>query len=162
MALGLMRPSIFSLRSHYEFFLSYLYYRDHVVELEAASSFRDSFNLPGEIKKYLRIYFEEFDYRMKILTQHRTRKDEDYYGPLSGVTHGGAIGSIPTAQKPEDVQLPSTILVQAPSVFSGVAENLSDIAVGAARSNWLSLPGVVQASLVVRLGENAKDELRFH
>ena len=159
---GLVRPAMLSLRSHYEFSLQYLFYKDHPVEWRNVSEFRCQPNLPGAVKKYLRYNFPKFEDRFRKLLSVKGRSTEDCYEVLSGIAHGTAINSISSATEPEDLVESEDVISQSVSVFQSVGEHICDIYVSSFESNWLSLPKLTRSDLVARFGaKNAKNELRL-
>ena len=161
-SLGALRSAILSLRSHYEFFLMYLFYIDHRVELESSLQYRSHLKLPGDIKKYLKEYYPDFVSRWATLIKVKTRPDDDLYGRLSAVAHGSAVASLPAAKDPGDVLVSPGILTQAEVMFSDVSENLSDFCVATSSVSWISLPQLQRSALLTRLGPAAKKKLNFH
>jgi hypothetical protein len=161
-AFGIARAAVFSCRGHYEFYLMYLYYKDHPVELNAALSYRDSLKLPGELKKYFRTYSQSYEMRWKELTKTRKKNGEDdVYDVLSGVVHGGALESLPAASSPIEVTANIDILKQFPELMEGVAEYLSDTSVATYETNWMSLPEKIRGRLVKRFGKYSAQDALF-
>lgn len=154
LALGLLRPSILSLRSHYELSLQFLFYKDHPVEWRNVSIFHTQPTLPAVNKNYLKNNFLSFEDRFKELGKKRVRKHEDCYDLLSGVAHGTALNSISQATKPLDLIEGIATLSQAEDVFLSVGEFLSDVHVSCFESNWLSLPPAVRSSIETRFAPN--------
>lgn len=161
-SLGLMRSAVLSLRSHYEFSLMYLYYKDHPVELESAIDLHTQFDLPGEIKKYLKRHYPEFEKRWSVLLAKKTRADDDLYGKLSSVAHGSAVHSLPHAKTPPELIVVPATIAQIVPVFDAVSENISDYCVATFKPNWLSIFKEQRDFLVARIGPKAKDLLLFH
>lgn len=161
-AMGLLRPAVLSLRSHYELSLQFLYYRDHPVEWRNVVTYRSQPALPGVNKKYLKDNFWAFEDRFKFLESKKTRAHSDCYDVLSGVAHGTALNSITQATKPQELVEDAATISQAEAVFHSASEFLSDVHVSCFESNWLSLPEVVQQNLSARFAPvSAKDVLKF-
>lgn len=140
LAMGMLRPSILSLRSHYELSLQFLFYKDHPVEWKNVETFRAQPALPAINKKYLKDNFPYFDDRFKELAKKKSRKYEDCYDILSGVAHGTALNSISQASKPKELIEDKQTLAQAQEIFLSTAEFLNDTHISHFESNWLSLP----------------------
>lgn len=154
---GLIRPAILSLRSHYELSLMFLYYKDHLIEWRNTKSYVARPKLPGEVKKYLRENYLNYDGRWNELCKVKKRKMEDCYGVLSGIAHGTALESISKATKPEELIEDTEIIVQSIEVFLAVGESVSDIYSSCFEENWLSLPDKIRHNLESRFGgKNAR------
>lgn len=161
-AFALVRPAMASLRSHYEMNLQYLYYKDHPVEWRNVREFRSQPHLPGTVNRYMRSCFPKFEMRFKTLSQRRERSIEDSYQVLSGIAHGGAIESISSATKPEDLLESEAVVCRSISIFRDVGEHLSDIYVSGFEYNWLSLPDIIKKQLEQRFeGKNPRVELEL-
>lgn len=150
LAMGMLRPSVLSLRSHYELSLQFLFYKDHPVEWRNVESFRFQPALPAVNKKYLKDSFPWFDERFKELAKKKKRKHEDCYDLLSGVAHGTALNSISQASKPKDLIEDSQTLAQAEEIFLSTAEFLNDVHISQFESNWLSLPPAIKDCIALR------------
>lgn len=150
-SLGLARPAVFSLRSHFELFLMFLFYKDHLKELRAADEDMEFMKLPGEITKYLKRYCPDYENRLKVLDLRKTRpKEPGAYHRLSAIVHGSSQTAAPSAGLPKDVCFEPKTLEPLVALVADICEELSDIAVSAHEGNWLSLPTVVQQSLAAR------------
>jgi len=150
---GLVRPAVSSLRSHYELFLRYLYYRDHPVEWDATKSYRAKSKLPGEIKKYFSEYFPDYKSRMTALEKCKNRSFVDCYDILSGIVHGSALNSIAGEIEMLDLVEKIEVVNQAVPIFEGTSECLSDICFALYSNNYPSLPTEAKKSLECRLSK---------
>lgn len=161
-AFGMIRPAVLSLRSHYELSLQSLYYRDHPVEWNSVLAYRSQPLLPGNIKKYLKENFPNFEQRMSVLKSNTNRSYQDCYNVLSGVAHGTAVNSISSAMVPMDLIESKLVVEQSIPVFESVGECVSDIFLSCYQSNWLSVPNSVRQSIALRLdGSNCAKSLFF-
>lgn len=162
-AFGLSRPATLALRSHYEFSLQYLFYREHPREWKTVSSFMGQAVLPGVVKKYLKDNYASFDDRLGKLEKKKTRSMDDIYGILSGVAHGYAINSISKAENPVDLVNPKHIVTSMISLCHDTSEILSDTFLSAFDNNWMSVPQLVRDNASARFGSgvNAGSELSF-
>lgn len=159
---GLVRPAILSLRSHYELSLMFLYYKDHPVEWQNVLEYRARPILPGEVKKYLRTNFSNFEDRWKSLNSVRERKDEECYTVLSGVAHGTAVNSIPTATIPIELIEPHETIEQSIGIYLAVGESVNDIFISCLEGSWTSLSDDAKSALTVRfVGKNPGNELNL-
>lgn len=149
-SMGMARPAIFLLRSHFELFMMFLFYRHHSVELRAAENEVEFMKLPGDIVKYLRKYFLDFDKRWKLLDGKKSRAKTEGYGRLSEIVHGSSLTAAPAGKLPVDVCLSPAELAPIVELIADIAEELSDLAVAAHEGNWMSLPTAVQSNLQVR------------
>lgn len=160
-AFGFSRSAVFSLRSHYEFYLMFLYYKDHPVEWLAVERYSDSLKLPAEIKKYLKDYGENFVGRWSVLKDSRKRADEDCYGVLSAVSHGGALDSQPKASAPEEIIAETKVMQAVSALAAGVAENLFDLSVCFHDKGWMALPEQTRTRLAARLAPKSARKMLF-
>ena len=159
--LGLVRQSVYSLRTYYELNLAWLYYKDHSVEWNRVEYGSDQVSLPAEVKKYLGKNFNNFAKRWTCLNGVRTRVSEDPYGVLSAYVHGGYISTIPKAETPLDLVSDPSALGQLSNFIHGVCEYVSDTYVASHQSNWASLPTLTRATLEKRIPSSARDALAF-
>ncbi|NKN10768.1 hypothetical protein [Rhizobium laguerreae] len=160
-SLSMLRSAVYSLRSHYEFYLMYLYYKDHPIELEACLEFRNDFLLPGKIKEYFKLNFENYGKRIESTNKNKSRDQDDYYKVLSSVAHGSAINSQPTALEPKEILFEKASLETAVNIFKYTSENLSDYSIAIFPSNWASLPEITRQNLTLRMGVKSRSELKF-
>src|SRR3569833_453107 len=149
-SLGLARPAVFSLRSHFELFMMFLFYRDHPIEFAAAANDVEYMKLPGEITKYLKKYFLDFDKRLAILDKTKLRPPDSGYSRLSEIVHGSSKTAAPKANIPADVCFNTIDLQPLVRLVADVAEELSDIAIACHLGNYMSLPSDIQKSLDAR------------
>jgi len=122
------------------------------VEWRNTLAYRARPKLPGEVKKYLRDNYPDFEFRWKALCKVKERDAEDCYEVLSGIAHGTALNSISSATKPEELIEKAHIVNQSTGVFLGVGECVSDIYVSCFEGNWTSLPKITRDNLVARFG----------
>lgn len=159
-ALGLVRPAMLSLRSHYELCLQYLYFQDHPREMRSLLDYRWQGPLPAAVKKYLKEHSSSFEPRFSSLSKVRRRTMEEVYGMLSGVAHGNALNSVSIALQPDDLIESAESVTQSIGIFEGVGEIISDHFLSDFSSNWMSVPSVVQADVADRFqGKSPADEL---
>ncbi len=154
-ACGLLRPAIFSLRSHYELFFMFLFYRDHPVEWKSLQRGDEWVRLPKELKTYLRTYYPWSEARMKKLLDRKNRTEDDPYFLLSAFVHGGRIQTLPKVSKPADTCFDLSIIKQLSPIAEATSEFLSDIATSIYSGNFLGLPSSVKADLVLRFGNES-------
>lgn len=151
-ALGLVRPAMLSLRSHYELCLQYLYFVDHPREMRSLLEYRWQGPLPATVRKYLRDHSPRFEARLATLNKVRGRSMEEVYDVLSGVAHGSALNSVSAALKPIDLVETVDSVNQSIEMFAGVSEIISDYFLSDFQSNWMSVPSVVKDNAVIRFG----------
>lgn len=159
-ALGLVRPAILSLRSHYELCLQYLYFQDHPREMRSLLDYRWQGPLPSVVKKYLKEHSSSFEPRFSALSKVRRRTMEEVYGILSGIAHGNALNSVSIALQPVELIESPDAVEQSIGIFEGVGEIISDHFLSDFGSNWMSVPNIVQADVIDRFqGKSPADEL---
>lgn len=156
LSLGLARPATFMLRSLYELYLMYLFYRHHPVEYSAVIAGSHYAKLPGDLRKFFRQYHPHYEKRYSVLRSHRSKGEYDCYELLSGVVHGGVASMLPTAKTPEQVCHPHNELTSFSGVIQNVSEVLSDTSVSVHDGNWQSLPDAVKQSLTARIQDPEK------
>ena len=60
LAIGLVRPALFSMRAQVDILLAWLYFKDHRVEWEYVELTGEKYHLVSEVLKYLKIYDRRF------------------------------------------------------------------------------------------------------
>ena len=162
LSMGLAGPSMLSARAYYERSLQFLYYKDHPVEWRSVVNYRSQPVLPGQVKKYLKDNFLNFEVRLKKLEQNSRRIHKDIYSVLSGVAHGTALNSISSAKHPSEIIETEAALEECCSALYSLAESISDIYISQFHGNWLSLPEEAKINLLLRFDPGTiKEELLF-
>ena len=161
-ALGLLRPAVLSLRSHFELSLMYTFYCTHPIEWNSAKNYQTEHKLPKAIKTYLANHYSSYTKRWNELEKRKDGEFDDCYKILSSVAHGSALNSISTAINPVELIENQETLNQAPKIFYATAEMISDIYVSHSISNWISLPSIVRTNVSGRFGtQDPKKILMF-
>jgi len=161
-ACGLVRPAIFSLRSHYEFFFMYLFYKDHPVEWSSLQNGNEWVRLPKELKTYLRQYYPWSETRLKKLNDVKSRKEDDPYFVLSAFVHGGKLQTLPKARLPKETCFALETVKQMPNLIADISEYLSDVATSVYSGNFLGLPPAVKTNLTTRFAKASEAEKIFN
>jgi hypothetical protein len=139
-AMGLVRPAIFSMRSQIDLCVAWLFYKDHPIEWNAVVSSGDGFLLKRDVFEHFSTYKSQFDTRMNLLEKHRCRKIPDPYRLLSAHIHGQSTLVIPKFKSLEDMVYPEGSCNDALLLQKEVAEYISDILLSYFGDKWASLP----------------------
>jgi len=139
-ALGLVRPALFSMRTQIDLILAWLYFKDHPVEWSVVNRTGDGFKLKRELFDYLNNTVEGFNARYGILKQTSTRKEQDTYRLLSAHIHGQSNPVLPSMLNLCDVVREEAVCKEATELVKEVSEYVSDILYAIYTPNFASLP----------------------
>jgi hypothetical protein len=154
LALGLVRPALSSMRLQIDLLFSWLYFKDHLIELQSVEVSGDGYKLKRDILNYLEIY-PRFKQRLTLLTQSRRRSIEDPYRLLSAHIHGQTQLVIPKVVTFSDMVFSENICDELVKLQGECSEYVSDVLLAAFADDWMSLPNVITQELS-RLNENQR------
>ncbi|MCB0360285.1 MAG: hypothetical protein KDD44_11640, partial [Bdellovibrionales bacterium] len=115
LSLGLVRPSLFSLRGQIDLLLGWLYFKDHSVEWLHVNQTGDGFKLKKELLQYLEQHTLRFAARFGILRAIKSRKEVDPYRLLSAHIHAQSVPLLPVVQDLSDLVRPEAACIECAS-----------------------------------------------
>lgn len=160
LSLGLVRSAMLSMRGQIDLVLSWLYFKDHHVELNIVEREGEGYKLKGEVWKYLQTAHPKFGARFTVLEQCATRKAIDPYRLLSGHIHGQSAKAIPAVKSLEKVVSSFTDCERAIELQGYCAEYLNDILLAIYLDDWHAIPKPIQLAFEQR-DMSAKQKAEF-
>lgn len=160
LALGLIRPVIFSLRTVIDLCLAWLYFKDHNIEWERVNETGDGFKMKKDIFDYLTNHINGFGSRHGILKLCASREVEDIYRLLSAHIHGQSEPVLFDVENLSDVVFGLETANEINRMAFFVAEYLSDVLVAKYAHAWYSFPSIVQENISARL-DNKGQRTKF-
>lgn len=139
-SMGLARAAIFSLRGQIDLLMSWLYFKDHNVELQVVENTGNGYRLVSEVIKYLNDVNSKFGTRIAILKQTTNRKVEDPYRLLSAHVHAQSSFAVPTVQNLSQVVNSKETIDQVIELQRDCADFVSDILLAINLGDWASIP----------------------
>lgn len=161
LAVGVVRPCLFSLRAQIDLVLGWVYFKDHRVEYELVNRTGDGFKLKKDILSYMREAFESYGEKMTVLTQLAARKEVDPYRLLSAHIHAQSNHVIPGVVDLRDVIYPKLLAEDCISLQADVAEFLSDQLFSSGITNQIALPTTIVDSIKARKPTLAQQAVLF-
>ena len=159
LAIGLVRPAVFSMRAQVDILLAWLYFRDHPVEWEHVELTGEKYHLVSEVLKYLRIYNRRFHERLALLRTRREGREDDPYRLLSAHVHGQNSATVPPLVGVEQLVQPKARCLECVVLQEEIGEYLSDVLASCFATQWADLPECVTTSIKDRLGRGKLKEL---
>lgn len=151
LAMGLVRPAVFGIRTQVDLLIAWLFFKDHFVEWEHLESTGERYRLVSEVLKYLKTYKRRFRERFDLLRAERTRGKADPYHLLSAHVHCQNSATVPPlVEIPQLVQVRDRCL-ECVELQSEISEYLSDVLASCFAAQWLDLPEPVTDSIKLRL-----------
>ena len=151
LALGLIRPVIFCLRTVIDLCLAWLYFKDHPVEWSRVNVTGDGFKMKKDIFDYLTSHIDGFSNRIGILRSCHSRKVEDVYRFLSAHIHGQSTPVLHRVHTLSEVVFDKAYADEAIEVAYSTAEYISDVLVSTYAHAWHSLPEDIKGNVENRL-----------
>ncbi len=159
LAIGLVRPAVFSMRSQVDILFSWLYYRDHRIEWQHVELTGEKFHLVSEVIKYLRTYDRRFSERIGLLRRERTHGEEDPYRLLSAHVHSQNSATLPPLVGIDKLVQTKDRCLECVELQEELNEYLSDVLASCFVTQWTDLPESVRQSITSRLGAKKLKEL---
>jgi hypothetical protein len=150
LAMGLVRPALFSLRSQIDLVLTWLYFKDHPVEWEYVNSTGEGFKMKKDLVAYLTAHHESYGVRFGILKTIAKRKEEEPYRLLSAHIHGQSVAVLPIVNELQDLVRTERECTDCAKAVYEVSEYLNDVLFAVYASNWKSLPTEICSSAEAR------------
>lgn len=161
LAIGAVRPCIFSLRAQIDLLLGWIYFKDHKVEYDLVNRTGDGFKLKRDILRYLADSFELFSGKISVLNQIRVRKELDPYRLLSAHIHAQSSHVVPDIGDLKDIIHKNDVALGCVELQSDVAEFLSDIIFSVGIASHASLPHGVKSSIEARNPNQSQKKVLF-
>lgn len=151
-AIGSNRGAAASLRIAIENTMSWLYYKDHLVEFRAVQSRHGDLLLPKAVQSYIKNVDAGFDASYAMINKTKTRPNEYFYTDLSQYVHAhpNQIGS----GNIQDLVITSPRDPNFLVIVGFVDEFLADNYTACYRSSWGDFPEAVQIHVTTRLGSS--------
>lgn len=156
LALGLVRPALFSLRAQIDLVLTWLYFKDHPIEWNRANETGEGFKLKTEIIKYLMEMYPRYSSRFTILKQTKSRKEEDPYRLLSAHIHAQSSAVIPVVTSLSDSVASTSMTKECGKIQFEVSEYLSDVLSATFLEDHVKFPAEITKGLVGRMKTEAQ------
>jgi hypothetical protein len=151
LAMGLVRPTIFSLRGQLDLALSWLYFKDHPIEWNRVQESGEGFMLKRDVLAYLEEYYAAFKIRFGALQSARTRQEMDPYRLLSAHVHGQNSLVMPLHEHLDTLVRPRKRCLECIQLQAEITEYLSDVLLACFADKWASLPEPIVDAARTRL-----------
>lgn len=151
LAMGLIRPAIFAMRTQVDILFAWLFFKDHPVEWQHLESTGDKYRLVSEVIRYLRTYNRRFQDRFSLLRRHRTGGYEDPYRLLSAHVHAQNTATVPPLVEIHQLVQEKDRCLDCIQLQLEISEYLSDILTACFARQWIDLPESVTTSINCRL-----------
>ena len=142
-ALGLVRPALFSMRTQIDLVLAWLYFKDHPIEWRLVNHTGDGFKLKKELLDYLTNTVDGFGARHGILRQISTRKEVDTYRLLSAHIHGQSTPVLPVMEDLSDVVHSQGLCKEVADLVRELAEYVGDVLYAVYAPEFSALPASI-------------------
>ena len=159
LAIGLVRPAVFSMRAQVDILFAWIYFKDHPIEWRYVELTGERYHLVSEVLKYLRTYDTGFQKRLSLLRGLRTRGEEDPYRLLSAHVHSQNSATLPPLVGIEKLVQPKDRCLECVALQEEISEYLSDVLASCFATQWTDLPKSVTESIKSRLGEKKLKKL---
>lgn len=126
-ALGLVRPTLFSLRGQIDLALAWLFYKDHPIEWAHVNETGKNFSLKSDLEDYLATYVPRFRERLKALRSVSKHGDIDPYRLLSAHVHGQSQSVLSTTANLKEMVGKKAQVAECVKAQAVVTEYLGDV-----------------------------------
>jgi len=150
-SVGLYRSCILSMRGQIDALFSWLYFKDHRVELDRVFRENEGYRSKRESFEYLSDYYPRFSSRFDILKAARTRTSPDPYRALSAHVHSIGFDTIPQLSSLADMVGDDATAGQCVDVQKEVVEFMTDVLLSCFAAKWASLPDAIMDAAKARL-----------
>ncbi|WP_155639826.1 hypothetical protein [Burkholderia cepacia] len=161
LSLGLVRPTLFSMRAQIDLMLTWIYFKDHPVEWRHVNNTGDGFKLKTELFKYFNEMHPSFGTRFGILKDIRTRKEEDPYRLLSAHIHSQSMAVVPNFAHLKDVVSSPALALDCIQIQFDVSEYICDILTGLYLEDHLKVDDEIKNSIVNRIKSEKQRQTLF-
>ena len=159
LAIGLVRPAVFSMRTQFDILFAWIYFKDHPVEWRHVELTGEKYHLVSEVRKYLGTFDRRFQKRFSLLRRQRTRGEEDPYRLLSAHVHSQNSATLPPLVGIEKLVQPKDRCLECVALQEEISEYLSDVLTSCFVTQWADLPESVTESIRNRLGAKKLEKL---
>jgi hypothetical protein len=149
-ALGLVRPALYSLRLQIDLSLAWLYFKDHPVEWRRVQDTGEGFKMKPDLLKYLGESVIRYQTRFGLLRDVKTRTLDDPYRLLSAHIHGQSEPALPKVQKPKDIVAKIEAQEEAIMLQRECSEYINDIFWSVYADRWASVSEELLTTLEAR------------
>lgn len=153
-AIGLVRPAIFSMRTQIDLVLAWMYFKDHPVEWHVVNKTGDGFKLKKELLEYLTNTVDGFGSRYGILKQTSTRMECDTYRLLSAHIHGQSSPVLPVMEHLSDAIRTETVCNEVTVLARELAEFVSDILYSVYAPEFSAIPSSIVTAIDKRFASD--------
>ncbi len=150
LSMGLVRAALFSMRGQIDLTLSWIYFKDHPIELAKVESTGEGYMLVSDVLKYIREINPKFGPRFTVLDQVCKRKTKEPFRLLSGHVHGQSQFVIPKVNTLDQVIQPANTCHEAVTLQQECSEYVSDILLALNLDDWAAIPGEVKRDFDAR------------
>ena len=154
-AMGLVRPGIFALRTQIDLALAWLYFKDHPVEWARVEERGEGFMLKSDVIAYLESFLSNYRGRYSALLSGKSRKEGEPYRLLSAHVHAQSSLVVPTVTGLLTMVQEIKRCQEAIQLQFEVSEYLSDVFLAFFGTKWSALPQAVLDNVAKRLGKDA-------
>ena len=159
LALGMIRPALFAMRTQIDLILAWIYFKDHPKEWHRINKTGEGFKLKKELFDYLSNYYAGFGTRYGNLNQISKRKEEDMYRLLSAHIHGQSNPVLPVTVQLSDVVRSEESCKEVAMSTGDLAEYISDVLYATYAEQLHSIPKEIVKSINSRFtSKNQKKE----
>ncbi len=150
LSMGLVRTAWVSMRGQIDLTLSWIYFKDHPIELAKVESTGDGYMLVSDVLKYIKEINPKFGQRFTVLDQVSKRKTKDPFRLLSGHVHGQSLFVIPKVNTLDQVVQPAKTCHEAVTLQQECWEYISDILLALNLDDWAAIPDEVKRDFDAR------------
>lgn len=161
LAIGAVRPCLFSLRAQIDLVLGWVFFKDHRVEYDLVNRTGDGFKLKRDILRYFTDSFPSYGEKIGLLGQIKTRKEVDPYRLLSAHIHAQSPYVVPAVNDLRDVIYVSGLAEDCIDIQLDVAEFLSDHLFAIGLVNYVSLTSDIVNSIKARTSNASQKSILF-
>lgn len=151
LAMGLVRPAVFAMRTQVDILVAWLFFKDHPIEWEHVEATGKRYRLVSEVLKYLRTYNSRFQDRLVLLRAERGQGEEDPYHLLSAHVHSQNSATIPPLVEIHQLVQGKPRCLECVELQLEICEYLSDVLASCFATQWADLPEFVTNSIKRRL-----------
>lgn len=161
LSIGFIRQAIFSLRTQIDLVLSWVYFKDHLVEWNLINETGDGYKMKKDLFDYFSKNYKQFSNRHGELNKVATRKVNDVYRLLSAHIHGQSTYVLPLHQELKQVVGKKELCDEGVQLVYDVSEYINDILISIFTDHWKSLPKDIRDSTMNRFLSKAQKESFF-
>lgn len=150
-AIGLVRPAVFSIRAEVDIACAWVFFKDHPVEWDRVESLGEGYKLPADVLKYLNAHYPSFESRLKLLRKVKSSSLDNPYRMLSAHVHAQNSTTMPPLVEPTELVQPENRCLQCIDLQAAISEYLGDIFLSLFADEWVDLPEEAKTNAKGRL-----------